>query len=104
MNNRITHCFLDTDFRNQHAGLTLIAKKSHIQVSQLKPGQHLMFINSAQNKMKLFSANNIVSYLKLDRGRIDLAAIQHFSSCFSSNLEMTYATALKKRLQDVRIN
>jgi len=102
--NTITHCFLEADLRGQHASLANAAKKgAKVDVSKLKSGQHLLFINRKRDKMKMFSANNIVSYMKLPSGTIDLGAIKHFGSCFDKDLEMTYSQALRKRLLEGRI-
>lgn len=98
MSQRITHCFLDTDLRCQHKGLSKIASKQKVDASKLKSGQHLAFVNVALNKIKMYSPGNVVSYLRLDRGRIDLEALALIPQAFGHDIEVKYNSALKQLL------
>ena len=98
MNQRITHVFLDTDLRCQHNGLAKLAIKQKIDASKLMPGQHLIFINGALNKMKMYSPGNVVSYLRLDRGRIDLETLAKIPQAYGHDIAVKYNKALKDTL------
>lgn len=93
----ILRCFVNADLRNGHQGLAAMAKKDRISVDQLEAGQYLVFINTAKNKMKVYTANNIVAYLRLNRGRIDLATISKIPQSFQGG-DIHYDDALKSRL------
>lgn len=93
----ILRCFVNADLRNGHMGLSQMAKQDRIQVEKLEPGQYLVFINTAKNKMKVYTANNIVAYLRLSRGRIDLSTISKIPQSFQGG-DIHYDEALKTRL------
>lgn len=98
MTQRITDCFLGTDLRCQHAGLAKLAAKRKIDVSKIKPGSHIIFINNAMNKLKMYSSGEIVSYLKLSKGTLDLDAIAKIPQAYGDNIRMKYNSALRRTL------
>lgn len=101
--NKLVRCFLNADFRCQHKGLNILAKKEGCDSRKLKHGEHIMFVNTQRNKIKMISSNNIMTYMSLDRGKVDLECIQAIAQNFSRDLTMSYKKALtvkiKKRLR-----
>lgn len=96
----ILRCFVNADLRNGHQGLATLAKQERINVDELAPGQYLVFINTARNKMKVYTANSIVAYLRLNRGHIDLATISKIPQSFQGG-DIHYDEALKSRLTEI---
>lgn len=80
-------------------GLTLIAKEAGLK-TELQPGEFIMFMNSAGDKLKVLCANNILIYLR-SKGRIEPLAIRYLPNCFNGNtFDLNRATmkALKTKL------
>lgn len=97
--NRIIRCFFETDMRMSHPGLTDIARKHKVDIDQVGDGEHLIFINSAQNKMKMLSKNNVLSYLRLPGNRrVSLEAIAEIPRVYGAPGEINYERALKNTL------
>jgi len=92
--NTVIRCFLDVDMRCQHFGLSKHAKKYKVDVSKLKAGEHVMFINKAINRVKIYSAGGVLSYLAT-KGILDLAAVGQIPTCFGSDIQVKYASAIK---------
>jgi len=99
MTQKLIRCFLGTDLRCQHDGLTKLAHKQKVDVDKLKPGQHIIFINNALNKLKMYSSGNILSYLRLPNGRIDLNTLGDIPRAFGSDMKTKYTSALKKQIE-----
>lgn len=100
MRQRIVHIFFDVDMRNQHDGLAAYAKKHNVDVNKLEPLTHVIFINRALDRLKMYSCKGVLSYLRV-KGGIDLEAIQYIPEVFVGNdVSIAYAKALRKRLQD----
>ena len=92
MANRITHVFKSADLRCGHVGLTAIAKKK----ANPKPGEHVVFINNAEDKMKVLSSNGVLSYIKSPSGKLALETINHIPAAFKATGGFNYSDALKK--------
>lgn len=96
MSDGIIQCFLNTSMINGHDGLTAIAKKAGIKVSSITPGSYVVFVNAAQDRIKVFAANNVVAYVRLGRGRkVDLRVIREIPQVFSG-ASINYDEALEK--------
>ena len=92
-------CFLDTDMRCQHDGLSKIAIDNKLNVHKLKHGEHAVFINRSKNRIKMLSHGGVLSYLKLKRGEVlDLNTLKYIPAAFndSGDLKVSYSNALKK--------
>ena len=95
--NKILRCFIGADMRLAHEGLQLIAKKHGITTGSLSNGEHVIFLNHAHDKLKLFSANNVITYLRMDRGRkIDLRVIQLIPSIYGAMGGIDYARGIEQ--------
>lgn len=98
---KTVHFFLGADLRSQHLGLIAIAKKANIDLLRLNAEEAVIFINSAKNKIKSFSYNGVVSYIKFDdpkRG-IDMDALNEIPKAFDKNGTLNYTKALKASLE-----
>lgn len=100
MSSRVIQCYLNSDLRNGHEGLTALAKKNGIHTGKLEAGQYVVFINSRKDRLKLYAANNVVAYLKLEDGRkIDLNTIRLIPQVFNGSGKIDYDRALRETLE-----
>ncbi len=97
MANKLLRVFLDTDMRAGHNGLSKVALKDNVNVADLKEGQHIVFVNKKADKIKIYSAKNIVSYL-LSGSRLELSSLNYFADCFGAD-GFKYDKALKTVLE-----
>lgn len=96
---RVLQCFLNADLRCGHEGLATLAKQNGIDITQLQPGQYVLFINSHKDKLKLYASNNVVAYLKLSTGqRLNMATIQLIPKAFRGTGTIDYDKALREVL------
>lgn len=83
-----------------HDGLADIAKKHRKDPARLVPGELLMFINRAKDKMKVYGPNQVIAYLRMPHGRrIVLEAIQYIPQAFARSGKIDYDAALKRVLE-----
>ena len=57
--------FANSDMRCGHDGLAKVAKKRKIDLSNLKSGELVVFVNTQQNKVKVFTTGYTFSYLRM---------------------------------------
>lgn len=93
---KLLRVFLNADLRCAHDGLKAMAKKQKVKLEELKEGELVLFVNAERNRIKLFGANNVLAYLKLDRGRIDFRTISLIPRAFSASGKIDYDSALKE--------
>jgi len=91
--------FLHSDLRCGHEGLAAIAKKEKINVNKLAVGEYVIFINTERNKVKLYAANNVVAYLKLPRGHIEMRTISLIPKAFAASGRIDYDELLRETLE-----
>jgi hypothetical protein len=92
--NKIVRVFLDTNLSLQHNGLFMLAAKNKVNLTKLDLGEHVVFVNKALNKVKVYSCGGIVSYMRRDDGqRIDLGLISHIPTCFDKQLRLDWEKA-----------
>ncbi len=96
MKNEIIQVFLDVDMRAGHRGLADVAKKRKVDVLNLDPGEHVVFVNRKVDKIKIYSARNVLSYLLSDK-QLDISALSYFSDCYGAK-GFNYDNALRKVL------
>lgn len=97
---KLIQVFLHADLRFGHEGLAKLAKDSKINVDILLPGEFVIFINSKMDRLKLYTANQIIAYLKLKTGKIDLRAIQLIPQAFKASGKIEYDVALKEVIEN----
>lgn len=95
---KLLQVFLNADLRCSHDGLTSLAKKEKVDVSQLTPGEYVIFINSGKNRIKLFAANNVLAYLRLPQGKIDMRTISLIPRAFEASRKINYDEKLREVL------
>lgn len=98
----LVRIFLNTHMCYQHDGLKVLAQKESCNLDKLKDGEHVIFINRACDRMKFYSAGNVISYLRLDKGKIDLNTLSIIPNLFSEtkDIRLSYSQALRKVLAD----
>jgi len=99
--NTILQVFQDTSMKFGHKGLTELADEAGLDVTKLKSGEFIVFINSAQNAFKIFAPNNVVAHHKVPdgAGRIDMRTIALLPRCFNGNA-IDYNRAIKEVLEN----
>lgn len=96
---RALQLFLNSDLRCGHEGLAAIAKRQEIDVEKLERGEFVIFINALKNRVKLFTANNVIAYLQLKTGSIDLRTIALIPQSFNASGKIDYDSALKEVIE-----
>jgi hypothetical protein len=94
---RIVQCYLNADLRAGHEGLAKLAAKDGIKVKDLEPGHCVIFINSGKDKLKMYAANNVIAYLRLDTGRLNMNTIQFIPHAFRAG-KIDYDKVLRETL------
>ncbi len=97
--NKIIQVFLNADLRCSHLGLYELAKKSKIDVHKLEEGEFVLFVNSGKNRLKMYAPNNVIAYLSLPTGKIDMRTIALIPKSFSASGKIEYNKALKTVLE-----
>lgn len=98
---RLVQVFLNTTMICAHKGLTEICKKHGIKVGELKNGEYVVFINTAQNRIKIYTSNNVIAYYKAPTGRIDLQTIRRIPGCFTGSVDFAMDRALREVLEEL---
>ena len=96
---RVIRIFLNTDMRLQHRGLIQTAGSKKVDIRNLGHGDHVVFVNKKMTRMKIFSENNLISYIFKQKG-IALETIQEIANVFDgSSIDYTKAltAALRKK-------
>lgn len=100
---RIVRVFLDTHMALGHTGLDELAKKEGVSLSALDRGDFVVFINTQQTAMKVFTGGNIYAHLKMPGShKIDLRVIRLIPSFFTGaqlNYKGALADLIKKQLK-----
>lgn len=99
--NKLVRVFLETDMRCQHAGLRTLAAKAKVKLSKLNAGEHVVFVNKARNRVKLYSNNGVISYLWKEKGMLDMAALAQIPYTFQQgefDMKKAVKMSLMKRL------
>lgn len=96
----ILRFFPETHLGNSHAGLSKLAEEHKIQVTKLKPGEYVVFVNRAQTALKMYAPGNVVAHLKMPSGagRIDPRVIRLMPRFFSGGV-IDYDSALETILK-----
>lgn len=81
--NRLVRYFPNADLRAGYDGLSKFAAKEGIDLMNLPKGHFVAFVNTARNKLKLCTQNDVVAYLRLQNRTIDPRVIQHLPNYFN---------------------
>lgn len=106
MKNNIVRVFQNTNMSRQHDGLMEMAKKNNITIEALPPGEHVVFLNRACTKVKVYSPNGVLSYYRAPEGqKLNLKMIAYIPRSFDkggilrwSEVEMALFNDLIKKL------
>jgi hypothetical protein len=99
-NGRLLQVFLNQDMRNGHEGLAAVAKSAGLDVKALEPGQFVVFVNSAMDRLKMYAAANVVAYQSLAGRKVDMRVIREIPRVFQATGTLDYDQALEKVVQD----
>lgn len=106
MSNPIKHVFFDVNMANQHEGLARMALgEQRIEVSQLRVGDMIIFLNKARNRIKILAGTSedngrgLIAYYRSPKGTIDLRMIAEIPSYFSGG-SIDFSRAIRKTLLD----
>jgi len=101
MSGTIIRCFLDSDLRSGHLGLTNQARKEKVFTNELGAGEYVVFINRKRDRVKVYTGNEVIAYMKAPRGtQIDLRVIEQIPKAFLSRGSLSYDRALEKVLSE----
>lgn len=96
---KIIRYFANTFMGNGHNGLSAIAKKEGLDLSNLHKGEFVIFVNSKNTALKMFAPGNVVAHLKMPgNGRLDLRTIALIPKFFNGT-EIKYDKALEMLLR-----
>lgn len=92
--------FLGADLRSMHAGLKKLAASYGVHLDSLGKEEAVVFINSAKNKIKSYSYNGAICYIRFDDPKrpIDLNALDELPKAFNKHGTLNYTKALKAAL------
>lgn len=97
--NKILRVFLNTDMRCNHLGLKKVAEEHKINLDRLREGEHVCFINRTRTMLKVYSKNDIISFMKSPKGQpIDLRVLELIPKAFQTKGGFTYTKLLRKSL------
>lgn len=80
--NRVIRYFPNSDLRCSHDGLRKVALDNGVDPWKLSQGEFLVFSNTAQNKIKVYAAGNLLAYLKAPN-RIDMDVVRQLPRFFN---------------------
>lgn len=98
MKQGILRVFINADLRAGHDGLSQLAKENGIKTSEIEPGSFLVFINTGKNKLKVYASNQVIAYLKLPNGKINMNTIRELPKVFNGR-SINYSEALKMAVE-----
>lgn len=94
--NRVLRVVFNTDLRNSHDGLSQLAKDFKIDTARLKPGEYIVFINTAKTALKLYAAGQVIAYFRMPTHRkMDMRVISLIPRFFNGR-ELKYDDALRE--------
>ncbi len=97
--NRLLHFFPGADLRCSHDGLKLLAKKKKVDLSNMKMGDCVIFMNNAGTKLKMFaSGTKCLMFVSNDGRKIAPETIQ-FLPQYVQGGELNYRGALKEAIE-----
>ena len=99
----MTNVLLDVDLRMGHTGLRRYAKDQGIDTTLMKDGEVVLFINVGRNKVKAYSYNGVLSYLRIDdpRSKLSLNALDLIPQVSDRHEKMAYSRAAREVLSSI---
>lgn len=101
MSSQVTHVFLDVNMGCQHNGLKELAKKKNVNLDKLPAMTSAIFVSRNRNRIKLYSYNGVLHYLRSDEygGQLDYACVQEFAQSFGND-----DVSLPKKIQSILVS
>lgn len=99
---KIVRYFSHVFMGNGHNGLRKLALKHGIKISDLEPGEYVLFMNSRFTALKMFAPGNIVAHYKSPHGRIDprvIALIPRYFNGSKIDIDGALREALLKDME-----
>ena len=97
---RIVRFFRASDLRCGHEGLATYANSLGYGVNTLRPGEFLVFLNRAENRMKIMTTSGLLLYIKQpDERRFDLSIIKYLPRFFNGRT-INYQNALTQMVME----
>jgi hypothetical protein len=94
--NRVLRVVFNTDLRNSHDGLSILAKDFKIDTAQLRPGEYIVFVNRSKTALKLYAAGQVVAHFRMPTHRkMDMRVISLIPRFFNGR-ELKYDDALRE--------
>lgn len=85
MKNTTIKIFKNVSMIYQHDGLAKLAASKKVKLDGLEPGEHILFVNGARDRIKMYSANKVLSYYRAEKNtRINLEMIEYIPQCFGA--------------------
>lgn len=82
-----------------HDGLSEIAKRAGIKITELDSGEYIVFVNRAKDRFKIYAAQNVIAYWRARKGdRLDLRVIREIPRVFNGSAIGEYDKALERVL------
>jgi len=98
--NKVVHLFVNVSMAYGHKGLSEVARKEKVNVSQLRVGEFALFANKRLTALKLYAANNTVIHYKAPTNRpIDIRTLRYIPH-FMSGTDIGYDRALLQVFRD----
>jgi hypothetical protein len=95
---KIIRFFPDTFMGNGHDGLARIAKRHDIDVTNLRWGEYVIFMNKNKTALKLYSQGNLIAHLRMTGSNtIDMHTISMIPRFFNGT-RINYDAALREVL------
>ena len=95
------HVFFGVDMRSMHNGLEKLCLKHKVNLRELATNEAVVFINRAKDRVKTYSYNGVISYIKFeDSSRpFNMDAIDEIPKAFKKDGTLNYPKALKAALE-----
>lgn len=100
-NGGIVQLFTNVSMRYAHNGLADIAKEVGIDVETLQPGQYVVFLNTAQDRVKVYSSRGVLAYYRSETGRIQPQAIANIPEAFLGPSHLEWDVGLRRALEQI---
>lgn len=91
--NKVVHIFKDTPMSYQHTGLAELAINRGVKLEKLSPGEHVVFLNVARDKVKIYTSGGLLSYYKSPSGKLNLHVLSETPKFFSLDTGMDWKAA-----------
>lgn len=95
--NKLIRVIFNADMRCGHIGLTEIAKRLKLDLSSMRVGDFIAFVNTRKTHLKLLTTNSTLAHLRMPEGsgQINMKLLSVIPKFFNGR-EIKYDDALKE--------